>query len=451
MGIKKYLPFYKRNLALAAPIMITQAGQMIVQIIDNLMVAKLGTAEFAGVAFANSIILIGIVFSTCFTQGLIPHAGMSWGRGNYREVSLFFQNALVLDLIVALIIPLVMFCVMPFMAYMGQDVDILVYAKAYYVPAVISFVPYILFFAIRNFSEGIGITKMAMYITIGCNLVNILLNWILIYGNWGFEAMGVVGAAVATLISRVLMVVAFAVVITSVNPYKRYLKFFKVKLVQRSILAKLFKTSMPIGLQGLAEVTAFSLASIIVGFFGKQALAAQQVVYTFDSFIFMLAQGIAVAATIRVAHQYGDGKYRDAKIASDAAMHLSLFVMGGLGLIVVLLRVQISRLFSADAEVVELASLLFLFSFGYKLFDATQLVGAATLRAVGDVKKPLAIAMLSYYVLCVPLGYLCSHVLGWGPQGVYVGLAAGLLLASILYKIRFDRLISALISREERN
>ena len=445
MYFKKYTPYYKRNLTLAAPVMITQAGQMVVQVVDNLMVSQLGTTQFAGVAFANSIITIGIIFATCFTQGLIPFAGKNWGMGLYRNVSLYFQNALVLDFVFAMLLPVVMFMIIPLLSHMGQDSDILPYTLAYYKPLIISFIPYILFFAIRNFSEGIGITKYAMYITLGCNIVNVFFNWILIYGNLGFEPMGVAGAAVATLISRILMLIAFIIVLFSINPYKRYIRFFKVNLVQWSIVKALFKTSAPIGLQGLAEVTAFCLSGVIVGLFGKQALAAQQIVFTIDSFIFMLAQGISVAATIRVAHQYGEKKYHDAKMASNAAMHLSLAIMGGLGVVILLLRNHIPHLFSTDPKVIAIASLLFVYSFSFKLFDATQLIGAAVLRALGDVRVPLIIALISYYVVCVPLGYVCAHILDWGPQGVYIGLTVGLIIASILYVLRFKKLINSLI------
>ncbi len=446
MFLDKYIPFYKRNLSLAIPVMITQAGQMIVQLVDNYMVSGLGTTAFAGVGFANMIITIGIIFATCFTQGVIPYAGKNWGMGLHKKVSLYFQNALVLDVVFAALLPIIMFAIMPLMHYMGQDSDIIPYSLSYYKPIIISFIPYILFFAIRNFSEGIGITKYAMYITLGCNIVNIFFNWLLIHGNWGFEAMGVEGAAVATLISRILMLSAFIIILLSVNPYKRYLKFFKTSLIKRSVIIELIKTSAPIGMQGLAEVTAFCLSGIIIGFFGKQALAAQQIVFGIDTFIFMLAQGISVAATIRVSHQYGEKKYSDANIASNAAMHLALLIMGGLGVIVVLARTGIADIFSDDIEVIKIASILFLYSFTFKLFDASQLIGAAVLRAIGDVKIPLYIALLSYYVVCIPLGYVCAHIFNLGPQGVYIGLTVGLIMSSILYVKRFKKLITKLIN-----
>ncbi|MEF9931248.1 MAG: MATE family efflux transporter, partial [Bacteroidales bacterium] len=330
---QNYLPFYKRNLNLALPVMITQAGQMIVQFADNIMVGHLGTEEFAGVAFANSLFTIGMIFCIGFTQGLTPYAGQSFGKGNHREVSKYFQNSFIMDIFLCLAVLVVMFSIMPFMQYMGQDPSILEYAKSYYIILVISLVPFILFFAIRNFSEGIGITKYAMYITIVSNLVNIFLNWILIFGHWGFPAMGVSGAAIATLISRVLMFISFAFIIITVNPYKQYLRLIRRPLIDIIKIKELLKTSVPISLQGLVEVTAFSLSGIMVGWFGKEALAANQIALTITTFSFMIAQGIGVAATIRVSHQFGEKRYADARKAGFAAAHLSVGFMGTAGII----------------------------------------------------------------------------------------------------------------------
>jgi putative efflux protein, MATE family len=230
IDFKSYIPFYKRNLNLALPVMVTQAGQMIVQFADNIMVGHLGTTQFAGVSFANSIFLIGMVFCICFTQGLIPHVGQNYGKGDHKTVAEFFINSFIINTIMCLSILALMIVVIPLMNYMGQDPNIIGYAKSYYAIMLVSLLPLILFFSIRNFSEGIGITKYAMYITIASNILNIFLNWVLIYGKLGAPQMGSDGAAVATLISRVFMVIAFAALILTTNPYKQYLKYYSKEI-----------------------------------------------------------------------------------------------------------------------------------------------------------------------------------------------------------------------------
>ncbi|MEF9987040.1 MAG: MATE family efflux transporter [Bacteroidales bacterium] len=448
MILQNYLPFYKRNLNLALPVMITQAGQMIVQFADNIMVGHLGTEEFAGVAFANSLFTIGMIFCIGFTQGLTPYAGQSFGKGNHREVSKYFQNSFIMDIFLCLAVLVVMFSIMPFMQYMGQDPSILEYAKSYYIILVISLVPFILFFAIRNFSEGIGITKYAMYITIVSNLVNIFLNWILIFGHWGFPAMGVSGAAIATLISRVLMFISFAFIIITVNPYKQYLRLIRRPLIDIIKIKELLKTSVPISLQGLVEVTAFSLSGIMVGWFGKEALAANQIALTITTFSFMIAQGIGVAATIRVSHQFGEKRYADARKAGFAAAHLSVGFMGTAGIIYILFRHNIPYVFTSDPAVATIAASLLIISAGFQIFDAIQLSGIASLRALADVKIPLLFSIISYYLICLPLGYFCGHVLNLGPMGIWVGLMLGLIFAAILFMYRFNKITKRYIEAD---
>lgn len=448
MNFKSYLPFYKRNLNLAIPVMITQAGQMIVQFADNIMVGHLGTEQFAGVAFANTLVTIGMVFCIGFTQGLTPYAGQCYGKGNHREVAKYFQNSFIMDLFLCGAILAIMFALMPFMPYMGQDPVILEYAQSYYGYMVVSLVPFILFFAIRNFSEGIGITKYAMYITIASNLVNIFLNWILIFGHWGAPAMGVDGAAIATLISRVLMFISFAIIVSTINPYKKYLKLIHKPFIDKAKIQDLLKTSIPISLQGLVEVTAFSLSGIMVGWFGKEALAANQIALTITTFSFMIAQGIGVAATIRVSHQFGEKRYSDARSAGFAAAHLSVAFMGTAGVLYILFRHIIPYAFTSDPAVAAIASSLLIISAGFQIFDATQLSGIASLRALSDVKMPLIFSIIAYYFACLPLGYFCGHILNMGPIGVWVGLMLGLFFAAILFMYRFNKITKRYIATE---
>lgn len=444
---KEYIPFYRRNINLAVPVMITQAGQMVVQMADNIMVGHLGTAPFAGVSFANSIFVIGMAFCICFTQGLIPHAGQSYGRGNWKEVTSYFQNALVLNLLLGCAVVTAMSLILPFMEYMGQDPDILVYAKSYYRIMILSMIPFVLFFTIRNFSEGIGITKYAMYITLSANILNIFLNWILIYGKLGAPQMGVAGAALSTLISRILMLVSFSILIFSIKDYKRFTSMMEKKFIDTKKLKELFGTSMPIGAQGFIEVTAFSLSGIMVGWFGKIALAAHQIAMIMSTFTFLVAQGIGAAATIRVSHQLGEKDYASTRKAGFAAMHLAVAFMSMAGIMYVILQNKIPLLFSSDPQVISLASTLLLMCAIYQVFDALQLSGLACLRALMDVKIPLLFSTLSYYFICLPFGYLFGHVLNLGPVGIWIGLMLGLMAASALFLHRFNKQSKKLIER----
>ena len=440
MNLKSYIPFYKRNLSLAFPVMITQAGQMIVQFADNIMVGHLGTSQFAGVGFANSLFAMGLVFCTCFTQGVIPFIGQNYGRGEHKKVAQYFTNGLLLDVIMCLVLMGIMLACVPLMDHMGQDPQILGYAKDYYKIMVYSLAPFVIFYVIRAFTEGVGNTKYTMYITIFCNALNIFLNWVLIFGHCGFDAMGVEGAAVATFVSRIVMMVIGIAILLTGKLYKRYLVDIKLSAINLKQLVEVAKTSFPISLQGLVEVTTFSLAGIMVGWFGQIAMAAHQASQTIITFSFMVAQGVGVAATIRVSHQYGERRFADARKAGFAASHISIALMAMAGITFILFNDVIPYIFTKDEEVVEIAGHLLYVAAAFQLFDAVQLSALASLRALADVKWPLITSLVSYYVIGLPFAYVAGTVWHWGPVGVWIGLLLGLMLAAILFLYRFNKL-----------
>ena len=448
MNLKSYIPFYKRNLSLAFPVMITQAGQMIVQFADNIMVGHLGTSQFAGVGFANALFAMGLVFCTCFTQGVIPFIGQNYGRGEHGKVAQYFTNGLVLDVIMSVVLMGIMLACVPLMDHMGQDPQILGYAKDYYKIMVYSLAPFVIFYVIRALTEGVGNTKYTMYITVFCNALNIFLNWVLIFGHCGFQAMGVEGAAYATFISRVVMMVIGIFILLTGKLYKRYLADIKMSALNMKQFVEVARTSFPISLQGLVEVTTFSLAGIMVGWFGQVAMAAHQASQTIITFSFMVAQGVGVAATIRVSHQYGERRFADARKAGFAASHISLALMAMAGITFILFNDVIPYIFTKDEAVVEIAGHLLYVAAAFQLFDAVQLSALASLRALADVKWPLITSLISYYVIGLPFAYVAGTVWNWGPVGVWIGLLLGLMLAAILFLYRFNKLTKGFKTNE---
>lgn len=446
--LREYIPFYRRNINLAVPVMITQAGQVVVQMADNIMIGHLGTAQFAGASFANSIFLIGMVFCICFTQGLTPFVGQSYGKGEYGKVTEYLKNSFILDIMAALAVVALLMGVLPFMDKMGQESDILLYAREYYITTTLSLIPFVMFFAIRNFSEGIGVTKYAMYITVIANLLNIFLNWVFIFGKLGAPQMGVKGAAFATLICRILMFVAFAILIFIIKEYKGFTRGIGAPYINLALIKEMFPTSLSIAFQGLAEMVAFSLSGIMMGWFGKVALAAHQCTVLMSTCSFMIAQGIGAAATIRVSHQYGERRYKETQKAGFAAMHLAVLFMGICGIIYVIFRKSLPYIFTSDPQVAHLASRLIIVMATYQVFDAMQLTNGASLRALKDVKLPLLYLCISYYVISLPFGYFCAASLNMGPTGIWLGLVVGLTSVAILFFFRFKRKTDRYIGRD---
>ncbi|MDD2419634.1 MAG: MATE family efflux transporter [Bacteroidales bacterium] len=449
MNLKEYMPYYRKNLTMAIPVMLTQAGQVTVQLADNIMVGHLGTAQLASVSFANSIFILGMVFGIGFTQGLTPHVGQSFGKDEHQNVSALLKNSMVLNTLAAIFLTAIMAFASSFMKNMGQTQQVVEYGREYYSILLFSLLPFLLFFGMRQFSEGIGITKYAMYITLFANFTNVALNWILIFGKFGVEPMGIKGAAMATLISRIIMLVLFVFLFLKLNCYKKYISNFKAPLINKKLMIQVLKTSIPLSFQNVVEITAFSLSAIMVGWLGEVALASHQVAMSMSSFSFMLALGVGAAATIRVSHQYGFGDYKSMRVAGFASIHLSVMLMSVCGIGYILFRHQIPAIYTQDPLVREMAAGLLIISALFQIFDAIQLSSLACLRALADVKIPLVQSIISYYLICLPLGYLFGFVFNLGATGVWIGLLTGLAFAATLFLYRFNIISNRLIKTKQ--
>lgn len=450
ISLKEFFPFYKRNIRVAVPVMITQAGQYIVQLADNIMVGRLGTTELAGVAFANSIFIIGFLFSVGFCQGVTPWVGQLFGEGRHREAGRFFQQSILLNLILSILVMAALTVPYFLLDRMGQEAAVAEYGRQYLRIMILSLPFTILFFGIRQFSEGLGITRYAMWITLASNILNIFLNWLLIYGKWGCPRMGVEGAAAATLVSRIVALIAFTVCLFRIPAYRRYLTYFRRPWIDRAVIRKILSTSGFLSVQSVVEVFAFSMAAIMVGWFGDTQLAAHQVAMSISSFSFMIALGIGAAATIRVSHQFGAKDYYATKMAALASIHMSIAFMVSLSTVFLILRHHVPRIFSTDPAVIDLAAGLMVMGALYQIFDAIQLASLASLRGLADVRRPLLYSSIAYFLICIPCGYLFGFILDFGPRGVWAGLTFGLACCSLLFYKRFRHLIDGYLHAESR-
>lgn len=447
-SLKKYLPFYKRNLKVALPVMITQAGQVVVQLADNIMVGHVGTAELAGVSFANAIFLIGFITLIGFSQGLTPLVGESFAKGEHKKASHLLRNSLMLNLCTYSAIGLLLMAIGFFMPHMGQDPQVIPFAQPYYFITVASLIPTSFFFTSRFFAEGIGDTKHAMWITVTSNLLNIFLNWVLIFGHFGLPALGVMGAALATLIARIFCAVAFIRVIFHSETFSSYARMALKEKADKQTLISIARLSVPIAFSSMLESTAFSFAAIMVGWMGKVELAAHQIANSLGQLSFMVACGIGAAATIRVSHQFGAGKPVDTLMAGKASVHMGIFYMSSCALLFILLRNFLPYIYTSDPEVIAYASRLIVVLSLYQISDAVQLTSMASLRGLKDTKRPMMYAAMSYYGIAIPAAYLLGFVFGVGPEGVWYGLLLGLTVAAVLFYTRFCRICRSYLEKQ---
>lgn len=442
--LKNYIPFYKNNLKIALPIVLTQVGGGIVALMDNVMVGHLGAVELASVAFANSIFVLGQVFVMGAVMGLTPLVGQAFVQSDLERVKALFYNAFVFVCVLGLAVTLILGLVYPFFDYMGQDTNVVRWAKPYFLLQVFSLLPLLVFCLFKQFLEGLGNTKVAMIITLVANIVNIVLNYLLIYGKFGFPYWGVVGAGVATLISRILMAVGFFVYVRTNDSWWNYLKDITIDLFQARKVWTVARVGMPIGGHMLLECTAFALSAIMVGWLGAVPLAGNQIAQNISHLTFMLVVGIWSATTIRVSHRLGEKNFYALRMAGKASVHLCLLTNTLMAIFMIVFSRQIPRIFTTDMAVIDAAAPLLVLAGLFQISDGLQTVGASILRGLTDVKRPVIYAFISYICINLPLGYLLAFKFHMGASGVWIGFIVGLSIAAILFHVRCNRQINKL-------
>ncbi len=419
--------------------MISQIGQVSVSLIDNMMVGHVGTSELAAASFANSVFMIGMLFGMGITFGITPLIGSAFSRGKNDEVVVWLKNGIFTHLVAAVVLFLVMVGVYFLLPLMGQPENVTELAQPYYFILCISYVPFMLFFSVKQFLEGIGNTKIAMFITITANVINLVFNYLLIYGKFGFPALGLNGAGYGTLISRVAMPILFFAYIINAPSIKRYFVFAHHESFNIRKIISLLKIGIPIAFQIIVEITAFSIGAIMMGWLGEVPLAAHQVAIGLASFTYMISVGISQANTIRVSHQMGVKDYQALRSAAFASTHLVLVFMFSMGLLFVFARNVLPFLFTVDPQVIEIASGLLIIAAVFQVFDGLQVVMLSTLRGMADVKLPMFIAFFAYLFIGIPTSYLLTFNFQLGPQGIWYGYLSGLGIAGVLFYLRFQQ------------
>lgn len=439
--MKQYLPFYKRNITLAIPIILSQLGQIIVQQVDIMMVGYLGTAELAASAFANSVFMIGLIIIIGFSMGLTPLVGHQLSNKNSKNLKKILSNAYAINILFAVILSFVLYMVSYLFNYMGQEAQIVSLSTNYYYTLVLSVVPLTIFLTNKQFAEGIGDTKNAMYVTIISNLINIVLNYVLIFGHFGAPKLGLYGAGIATLISRVFMFVAFILIYRYNNTFKPYFTLIKWSYINKVWFKKIFSMGAPISMQLLLEVSAFAISAIMAGWLGSIALAAHQIALGLATISFMIVGGIGSATTIRVAHQNGNKDITQMVMASKASIHLVLSFMGLAAISFILMRNFLPTLYTLDKEVIELTSMLLIIVGIFQVFDGLQVVMLSILRGIGDVKHAMIYALIAYIFINIPLGYFLGFKLGMGLSGIWTAIIIGLASAGLMFYFRFRKIL----------
>lgn len=439
--LQGYIPYYKRLLKLAFPLVLTQAGQMIVQLVDTAMVGRVGTVELAAASFANSIFVVIMVFGLGVFLGITPLIGHAFGAGKDKKVASIVKNSFWLSIVLISLLTVITWSLSWWMHRMGQPEAVWRMAIPYFRTLTISLIPFLLFMMLKQIGEGLNNTILAMIATILSNVLNVILNYILIFGKLGFPELGLLGAGYATLISRITMPIIIYIGFMRSGKIRHFFMLTKQVSVSLKEILRIISVGLPIAIQMVIEVSLFAFGAVMMGWLGDVPLAAHQVALGLASFTFMIANGVAMSTTIRVSYQLGLKEYNSMEKVSFSAVHLVLAYMFLCGLGFLLLRNQLPRLFSPDPMVIKQAASLIVVAAIFQLFDGLQVVSLGILRGFADVRVPMIIAGIAYLLIGLPISYVFAFPLKMGPEGIWYGFVAGLASAGIMLAFRIRKRI----------
>lgn len=448
MSFSDYKEQYKQTLLLAAPVVLSQVGQVVVQLVDNAMVGRLGADPLAAVSFGGSVFFLLFIFAIGVTLGITPLVGEMYSKGSHRISAIYLQNSLLLYTTLGVVLFGILYAATPLLAHMNQPDKVVELALPYYKYLVWSIIPFMIFAAFKQFLEGMGNTKVAMIIILTSNLINVLFNYLLIYGNFGFPNMGPAGAGLATLISRICTPIFIIAYFAKKDSFYRYFSFFQMKNFSFRWVKSLLSVGVPISLQMTMEGGAFALTIIMMGWIGTIELAANQIAISMANFAFMIILGVASATTIMVSHCLGRGDLVALKKTVNASYRIAVVYNLFAATVFIALRNYIPLAFTSDPEVIAVASKLLIFVAIFQVSDGLQIISLGVLRGLRDVKSAMIIAFFSYIVVNIPLAYVCAFIFKIGAPGLWMGFIAGLSIAAVLLNRRWRKQFAQLQSQK---
>ena len=432
-----YKNHYKALFFLGLPIVIWQVGVIVLGFADTLMIGHHSTNELGAASFVNNMFTLAIIFSTGFSYGLTPIVGGFYGVRKFAAAGQALRCSLLANLLVGILLTGIMAILYLNVERLGQPEELLSLIKPYYLILLASLIFVLLFNGFKQFTDGITDTKTAMWILLGGNVLNIVGNYILINGKLGFPELGLLGAGISTLFSRIVMVLVFVLVFFSSRRFLRYKLGFIRLGWSRALFRQLNALGWPVAFQMGMETASFSLSTVMVGWLGTIALASHQVMLTISQFTFMMFYGMGAAVAVRVSNFKGQNDIVNVRRTAYAGAHIILAMGIVLLSIVFFFRYQVGGWFTDNTEVSAMVVVLMVPFLAYQFGDGMQINFANALRGISDVKPMMLIAFIAYFIISLPAGYFFGFVMGWGLFGVWMAFPFGLSSAAIMLWLRF--------------
>jgi len=433
-----YIKNYKSTLLLAYPVVLSQLGHIMVGVVDTAMVGQIGTNEQAAVALANSLYTLVLVFGLGVSYGVTPLVAAADSSNNITENASLLKHSIIINTLLGIILFVLLVIIAPVLNLFDQKQEVVDLAIPFLNVMMLGMIPLCVFSAFKQFAEGLSNTKTAMIISVAANLLNVLLNYLLIFGHWGLPEMGLMGSCWASFIARLLMALVMFLYVYKNSYFKKYWIGFSFKNISKALTKKILAIGVPSGLQWVFEVGAFAFAVIMIGWISPKAQAAHQIALSIAAVTYMMASGLSAAASVRVGNQYGLKNVQGVRIAGFSAFIVVLVFMGLMAMSFILLRNWLPTFFTKDTEVIGISSTLIIIAAFFQLSDGTQVVGLGALRGLKDVKIPTIITLIAYWVIGLPMSYLLAFKFNFGVEGVWYGLSLGLTISALLLFARFN-------------
>lgn len=424
-------------LKIGLPIMLGQACVIILAFADNIMIGWHSVDELAASSFVNNILNLLIMTELGFAAGMTPIIGSHNGRGDVASVGLTLRNGLVVNGLIGLASVVLLAVVYALLGHFGQEPELLPLIRPYFVIVGISTLFSLGFNTLKQFTDGICRPVVSMVFLLLGNVVNIFGNWVLIYGKLGFPEMGLVGAGISTLFSRILIFVAFLLYILFSKSLRQYARAIKEAVLSLAEMKSIFTVGYPVAIQMALETSSFTFAAVMAGWLGVIELAAHQVVITISQLFFLMMQGLSFALSILVSNACGRGDYKGVREYAGKGYGMIVCISATLSVLLYIFRYQAAGVFTDSPEVSAMAVSLFFVLFAYQFGDGLQLCFANVLRGLQDVKPIMKVAFVSYYIIAIPVAYLLGFKTSLGLLGIWLGFPVGLTIAGVFFFLRY--------------
>jgi MATE family multidrug resistance protein len=447
MNLAQYTKEFSYNLQLAYPVIIGMLGHTLIGIVDNIMVGKLGSTELAAVSLGNSLIFVAMSIGIGFSTAITPMVAEADAENNTSKIRSIFHHGLFLCIILGFMLFGLVLLAKPIMELLHQPKEVIALARPFLNWVAFSLVPLIIYQGYKQFADGLSLTKVSMYAIVLANILHVIINYFLIYGIWIFPKLGILGAGLGTVISRIAMVVFMHMILSRKEQLKQYFRDFSFDEIKKEMIHKIINLGFPSAMQMLFEVVLFTAAIWLCGIIGKTSQAANQIALSLASMTFMFAMGLSVVSMIRISNQKGLNDYKQLVVVARSIFLLAILIEILFAIMFIALHQVLPYLFLNmenqtqlldNQEVIVIASQLLLVAAVFQISDGIQVVVLGALRGLQDVKIPMYITFVAYWIVGFPISYYLGIYTNLKAVGVWIGLLAGLTAAALFLYLRFN-------------